>query len=292
MSGAVDVHRHRLVLVRQQSQPASDLVGERPESFAASVHPIDDLTAKSCVGDVNEVAHRSCAVRCLVGNAARVQSSHQPVAQYVDRLLRIDGYSQRASEVSARAERHHRELAARRKRRAVAKEAVHHLVQGAVTADRDHHRPGLVHSFLRDLCRFEWPGRERDLVRESTRGQPGLDRGPLATCFAPPRRRVDYEQDRRAGPRTYLAPPTARGFINRSGSMPSWTARQTRIHPPISSATHRARAWPTPCWWLIVAPSSSAVLIAPSHARPSAARASTSVPQEPPNVKYAQQPCS
>src|SRR5882672_1032189 len=248
MRGAVDDHRHRLVLVRQQSQPAAHFVRQRAQAFAAAIHLVDDLAPESGVGDVDEVAHRRGAIRGLVRDATRVEAPDQARAQDIDRQLGVDRDSQRAPKVSAGAKRHHRQLAARWKWRAIAKKAVDDLVQGAIAAYRNHDRSRLEHGSLGDLRRLEWPRRKRCLIGQAARRQPRLDGGPLAPRLAPARRWVDDEEDRCAGlPGAYgLAPPTPRGFMTPSGSMLSLIDRHTRIQPPISSATQRARTWPTP----------------------------------------------
>src|SRR6267143_653748 len=103
-------------------------------------------------------------------------------------------------------------------------------------------------SLLLHLSRLERPRREGGLVRQAARRQPCLNGSPLAPRLAATRRRVDDEEDRCAGlSGAYgLAPPTPRGLMTPWGSRLSLIDRHTRIQPPISSATQRARTWPTP----------------------------------------------
>jgi hypothetical protein len=126
------------------------------------------------------------------------------------------------------------------------KEAVDDLVEGPVATDRDHDGAGLSDSLLRDLCCFQGTRCPRHLVLEARRRQPCLNRRPLASRASRPGGGIDDEQDGSARLRAYGVPPNARGFMVPAGSIPSLTARHTRIHPPISSAIQRARTWPVP----------------------------------------------
>ena len=182
---AVDDHRHRLVLIGQQRESAAHLVRHRTQSFAASVHPVDDVATQTRIGDVDEVAHGRAAVLVLICDATGVKPPNHPAAQDLDRFLGIDRYPQSAPKIAACSQRNHRELAAGRDRRPVPEEAVEDFVEGPIASDRDDHRPRFAHSLLRDLGRLERPRREYDLVRQPTRRQPCFDARPLAPRLAP-----------------------------------------------------------------------------------------------------------
>src|SRR6202165_6389253 len=101
------------------------------------------------------MAHRGGPVGRLVRDAARVEPPDEPGFEDLDSRPGVEWDAQRASEISAGAERNHRQLGRRRDWRAVAKEAVDDLVQSAVATHCDDDRPRLLHGALRDLGRLE-----------------------------------------------------------------------------------------------------------------------------------------
>jgi hypothetical protein len=185
--------------------------------------------------------HARASVRRVVSDAARVEPPHEPALDHLDRSVGVEGYPERPPEVATGAQGHHGEPGGGRNRGAVAEETVDDLVQGAVAADRDHDRARLPDRALGDVDRLEGSGGHGRLEMNAGRGQPGLHRRPVAAGLAAARRRVDDEEDRRAGLAAYGAPPAAFRFMMPIGSIPSLTACQTFIHPPISAATQRAR---------------------------------------------------
>src|SRR5207245_7866949 len=125
-------------------------------------------------------------------------------------------------------------------------ETVDDLVERAVATHRHNDWARFPNRTLSHLCRLERTRCKRGFVLEAGRRQPALHHRPLPTGPAATGGGVDDEQDRRAGMAAYGTPPMLFGFMIPSGSIPSFTALHTHTQPPISSATHLARARPTP----------------------------------------------
>src|ERR1700716_2226023 len=116
-----------------------------------------DLAAQACVGNVDEMPDAGGAVVGLERHAPGIETARYASPKYLDRGLRIQRNLQGAPEVAASAQWQHRQSAGRVNRRAVVKEAVDDLVEGAVAADRHDHRAGFSDCTFRHLCRLEGP---------------------------------------------------------------------------------------------------------------------------------------
>src|SRR5450759_1537344 len=102
MPGVVDLNGHRLVLESDQRTQTAERVSGVAKSFRAVAHLLHDVSPQPCVGDVDEMPDRRVAVMVLEGDAAGVQTSHQPLAEDLDRGFGVERDAQSAPKVATR----------------------------------------------------------------------------------------------------------------------------------------------------------------------------------------------